>query len=67
MTETIDLNFYLASPKKGWEQPCALCGRMLNDGNKQVTVEQEFFDQVPTMLLIRVWHADCFSEYWSMK
>jgi len=63
VTDTIDLNYYLASPQRGWEHPCALCGRMLHDGDEQVEVEKDYFEQAPNMMLIRVWHADCRKQY----
>jgi hypothetical protein len=36
---------------------------MLNDGDEHVEVEKDYFNQAPTMMLIRVWHADCRKQY----
>jgi hypothetical protein len=36
---------------------------MLNDGDEHVEVEKDYFNQTPTMMLIRVWHADCRKQY----
>ena len=63
MTAMIDLNYYLASPQRGWEHPCAFCGQILHDGDEHVEVEKDYFERAPTMMLIRVWHADCRKQY----